>query len=67
MHSGIGTTSRRHLDGMIGNVRDCGLDRGLNATRMSLRLPAGKRRTVVFDAESDAHLGRRWRMADSGG
>src|SRR5262245_11050169 len=57
MDASVGASRSYDFDGVIGDVRDGGLDFRLNAVRVRLCLPAGKRTTVVFDAEGDARHG----------
>ncbi len=53
VHAGVRAASRGHLDRMIGNRRQRALELLLNAPRVRLRLPSGKRGSVVLDSQRD--------------
>ena len=53
VHAGVRATSRGHLDRMIGNRRQRALELLLDAPRVRLRLPSGKRGSVVLDSQRD--------------
>ena len=53
VHAGVGATGRGKADRMRGDPRQRGLQLALHRPRVGLRLPAGKRRTVVFESDRD--------------
>jgi hypothetical protein len=57
MNTGVGAPSAKNVDRFVGDAGQRFLERGLDADAVPLALPAVVGRTIVFDAECDAHLG----------
>src|SRR5437870_1112771 len=55
MNTGIGPARTDGGDRLTAHRRKCGFNRGLDARRMRLYLPAGEDAAVVLDAGGDAH------------
>src|SRR5438874_11177715 len=55
MRTGVGTSGRNDCDTLACDLGQRALESILHATAVGLRLPAVKRRAVVFESERDAH------------
>src|SRR6266404_2422716 len=60
MRTGVGTSGRNDCDTLARDLGQRALESILHSAAVGLRLPAVKRRAVVFESERDAHIRREW-------
>ena len=60
MRTGVGTSGRNDCDTLACDLGQRALESILHSAAVGLRLPAVKRRAVVFESERDAHIRREW-------